>query len=739
MRLVARRYRSGQKRHRLRAVSESGPPFCFARPDVRQDSGEAPDVTATNGAERLDSWKEIASYLKRDVTTVRRWEKREHLPVHRHLHERRDSVYAYTHEIDQWWQGRHGLADNGVLAPDADSARSRAPSTESGASLPIPVTRRTATRSWLARSLSVASLIAAAWVLVRVVDTAPGTADAIRFAVAPPEGTTLGTFAVSRDGRHIALTATDAVSGESLLWIRSLDALSPRAVPDSDGARDPFWSPASDRVGFFASGKLWTVALAGGNPRALSDAPDARGGAWNGNDVILFAPTRNGPLYSVSAKGGRAAPVTTVAANERGHLWPEFLPDGSRFLFLADSDAPADHALAVGSLDGSTRKVLVARASSNAVYDHSGHLLFARERQLVAQRFDSVTLDVTGEAEVVVDRVHQPQGGDHKTDASVSADGVLVYRAMQSPATRLVWRERSGVRAMMIGEPREHTEPALSPDQSRLAVAVFDPRPSPRFGYGVAAVRSDIWMFDVATGSGTPFVAGPAAEWGPLWSPDGSRLVFSSNRSGRLQLFVKHTRSPDEAEVLLPTEGANPVAQSWSPDGRFIVYSAYHQRTRMDQWLLPVVPIAAATSLLGTEATERQGQISPDGKWLAYASDASGRDAIYIAAFPSAERSLQVSSGGGADPRWSRSGRDLFYVAPDRRLMTVPNAVGPGAPAPAVALFDTGLPPDWYSARNLYDVSGDGRFLFMSAVEDDRTAAIAVVVRWRTNQQRGTR
>ena len=338
---------------------------------------------------------------------------------------------------------------------------------------------------------------------------------------------------MSPDGRYFAFTATSTSNGgDSLLWLRSQDDVVPHALPDTEGAAFPFWSPTSDAIGFFAGGKLWTVRVDGGSPRVVCDAPEGRGGAWNRQGRIVFAPGREGPLFQVAADGGNPVAVTTVdRPNQRGHVWPEFLPDGNRFLYLADSNTPENHFLAVGSLDGAIGKQLFPLAS-NVAYTRDGLLIFARDRQLLAQPFDDDRLVLSGDPITLVDKVQQPGSFDHKADFAVSENGVLVYRTRQSPANRLVWHDRVHPRSALIDAPAEYYEPALSPDERRLAVALFDPNPSKRFGYGTANVRADIWMVDRDTGA-------RSRNSRPIRPQTGGRLVA---RWPQPRLFVRATR-----------------------------------------------------------------------------------------------------------------------------------------------------------------------------------------------------
>lgn len=659
---------------------------------------------------RLDSWKEIAAYLKRDATTVRRWEKREGLPVHRHLHDRRDSVYAYRTELDRWWQGRAGrLAANASIDNDA-ADRARWP--------------------WALVAMSVAvALVAVAMVGVFRRPSAPGDSAEVRFTIEAPARAAFGTASISPDGRGLAFTAS-MQDGRSLLWIRPLDSVTAAPFADSDGAAFPFWSPDSQSIGFFAQGKLKTVAATGGAPRIVCDAPDGLGGSWSRDGVIVFAPGSRTALFRVPAAGGAAVPVTTLdQPREISHRWPAFLPDGRHFLYVADSVQPEYHGVYAGALDAPDRKRLFDEAS-NVSYVSEGYLLFARERRLVARPFDADRLEWSGEPVVVGPNVREHFDVDHLFDFSASDSGVLVYRRMPNLETRLVWRDRGGGTQPFAREQALYADPTISPDGTRLAVSIFDPLPSHRFGFGLGKWTSDIWIFDVATGAGSRFTFDQAADFEPAWSPDSTRIVFASNRGGSLDMYRKSARGGPE-ELMLRSPGAT-RAQAWSPDERFIVYATVDPATRWDLWMLPTSGDRRPRPLLRSEFNENQATVSPDGRWIAYTSDETGRYEVYVQNFPALDRKWQISTRGGGDARWRADGRELFYIAENGTLMAVAVKTGttfePGAGEP---LFDSGNQPGWAVARNHYDVSRDGRrFLVMSPVDADRSSALTLVVNW---------
>ena len=662
---------------------------------------------------RLDSWKEIAAYLKRDVTTVRRWEKREGLPVHRQLHARRDSVYAYPIEIDAWWQGRRNdLAGNGASESPVSAAKEA--TTTPWRQLWVPWT--------LAGLFAIAAVVAGAFPFPR-----PEHRSQVRFPFLPPANTSLGTMAVSPDGLSIAFTGT--THGTTQLWVRRLDSLTATSFPETDDAALPFWSPDADAIGFFAAGKLWTVEVAGGTPQSIASAPNGRGGTWNREGIIVFSPDVTGPLVRVAASGGSPEPVTTLGPNERGHLWPEFLPDGGHFLYLADSIAREYHHLSVGDL--STRQVRnLFRLASNAVYAPEGYLLFERDRKLVAQPFDTTRLQLSGDPLTLAEDVAQQWSLDHKTDVSVSNTGLLAFRSLGGFDADLVWRDRSEQLSPFVHTPAGYSDPVLSPDQKRVAVGIFHLQPSKRFGFGAANITSDVWLLDRSTGGATPFTSDPGAEFEPVWSPDGRRIAYSSNRRGTLDLYQKNADGSGDEELLYASPQSK-HALAWSPDGRFLAFATVDAKTRFDLWLLPMTGDRTPIPLVATDASEQHVQISPDGRWFAYTSNQSGRLEVYVQRFPSPSDRWQISTTGGGDARWSADGRQLFYIAEDRQLMSVPVNTGDTfTHGRAVSLFDTGMSPGWGTSRNHYDVTRDGRFLMMVPVADDRTSPFTMVLNW---------
>jgi Tol biopolymer transport system component len=687
---------------------------------VSEDSLRALSSATSDSDGRLDSWKEIALYLKRDVTTVRRWEKWEGLPIHRHLHRRRDSVS----EIDHWWDNRGSRLTRAT--PEAATAP--------GSRLLVP-----------SMVVAIAGLAATAALTTVLLTRSDGIVheDAIerRFLIPPPSGMSFGDIAVSPDGRRIAFTATSIhdLEGEPTLWMQSLDSPLKVRLLDTEGASLPFWAPTSDALGFFAGGGLWTMDLAG-TLRKIAVATNGRGATWSTDGTIVFAAAPFDRLFRVAASGGVVTAVTTLAAGEAGHVWPEFLPDGKHFLYLAfgPGGRGTKQEGFIAALDGSVkRKILTADSGVQATRD--GYLTYVRGRRLMRQPFDLRRFTFTGEpipltaAEEVLEHLAYPS----KSVFSISSRDVVIYRTSQSPTSRLTWRDRSGRQSALLDTPAEYFDPSLAPDDSRLAFDVFGR--SHRFGYfpgNFAKESSEGFVSDLhvrdSTGRSSLLTSDPAADWGAVWSPDGTSVVFSSNRlNGALQLFQR-TLSDPTSERPLTTTGENPVATSWSPDGRHVLYGVFDRKTKGDLWLLSLDGDRRAIPLLRTESNEEQGQISPNGRWVAYTSDASGRNEVWVTTFPHPADRWRISSSGAGDPRWRRDGKELFYIRSDRQLMAVPvNGTQRNfSHAEAVALFDTALPPHWYEARNLYDVTRDGRFVFMVPIEDDRSSPATIILNW---------
>ena len=547
----------------------------------------------------------------------------------------------------------------------------------------------------------------------------PAELPVVRLALLPPEKTRFsGPALVSPDGRRIAFTTTSA-DGKSQSWVRALDA--PAAQPVLGTGRAAFWSPDSRAIGFTADGKLKRIDAAGGPPLTLADASALRGGSWSPQGVIVFAPDRTGALMRVAAAGGATAPATKLdaARGENTHRFPWFLPDGRHFVFSAGSSGSDHMAIRIGSLDSLESKVLL-EADSNAIYAQ-GYLLFLRETTLMAQPFDAKRLTLTGEAAPVAEQVPRWTTTEYGL-FSASETGLLAYQAgAEFDNLRLTWMDRSGKRLSTAGDPGNLGWMELSPDQKSAAVQVTERN------------NTDIWIYDLARGLRTRFSFDPAAEREAVWSPDGRIVLFNSDRKGRFDLYRKASDGTG-AEELLYSDGLDKYPNSWSPDGKFLLYSAIDPKTGYGIWVLPLGAGAKPYPWLQTRFFERNAQFSPDGRWVAYHSNESGRDEIYVIPFrpgggaPGGKR--QVSTAGGTLPRWRRDGKELFYIGLDQKLMAAEVGAKGGTfeNGPVSALFGPLI-----SGRGfLYDVAADGqRFLAVVPPEQGTNAEpLTVVQNW---------
>jgi len=541
--------------------------------------------------------------------------------------------------------------------------------------------------------------------------------------VTPPTSDAFS-FALSPDGRQLAFVA----NGEkgSQLWLRPLDQATAQALAGTEGASFPFWAPDNRAVGFFADGKLKRANVGGGPPQVLADAPTARGGAWNRDGVIVFGQASPGALMRVMASGGTPSPVTQVTAGQNNHRWPQFLPDGRRILFFVPSGDPQVRGVYVASLDGGELTRIV-ESQTAAVYA-PGRLLRVSQGVLVSQPFDAAHAALAGEPIPVAQDVGVDDGL-FRSAVSVSALGVLAHRSGVGSGRQLVFLDRTGKLLGNIGPQDESSfaSPALASDGGRVAVG------------RIVQGNADVWLIDVgrAVMSRFTFEGGPDRQ--PIWSPDGNRIVFQSTRNGVLDLFEKPANgAADEQPLIVSPEPKNPL--DWSSDGRVLLYASLDSKTQSDLWAVSLTGDRKPVPVVRTSFDDVQGQFSSDGRWLAYASNESGRYEIYVQAFPDPGGKWQVSTAGGVYPRWRRDGRELYYIDPDNRLTAVPilvtanaRTVDAGAP---VALFSTRLAvganifTTGFNSRAQYAVAADGRFLMDVQADDAVASPITVVLNW---------
>ncbi len=619
-------------------------------------------------------------------------------------------------ETDERWQSANDLTNE--LKWIAESC------SEAGVPAPILTDRKSRKRLvWsVVAILLVAALALGAYSYLR---RAPVNIEPVRFFVSPPGGlagfgtTTSGTtapVAVSPDGRRLAFVAMGP-EGRYLLWIRSLDTLAGQALAGTEGASSPFWSPDSRFIGFFAGGKLKKIEVSGGPPITLCDAPNNRGGTWGRDGVIVFNPANLVALQKVSESGGVPTAATVLGQGETAHMRPSFLPDGQHFLYRAYTGTAAGP-IYLASLDSTERKALLSVDSQNVFYTQ-GHLLFLRETALMAQPFDPRRLVLTGEPFPIAEQIQTTGTNPPYGVFSTSENGVLAYQTGTGATANLVWFDRTGKQIGVLGDAASYDDIELSPDGKRASVSISDGK------------QRDIWLYDVARGLRTRFTFDPANEFGSIWSPDGSRIVFNSNRKGHYDLYQKASSGAGTEEVLLENNH-DKYPTSWSSDSRFILYDTVGDRTGFEIWVLPLSGDRKPFPFLQTQFNEAPGQFSPDGRWVAYASDESGKTEVYVAPFPGPGGKWQISIGGGDWPRWRPDGAEIFYVDPDNEVMAAPvNGKGTSVEVGVVkTLFQVGAGAT-IGLRYRYGVSADGqRFLINRAPAQAASAPITVVLNW---------
>lgn len=574
--------------------------------------------------------------------------------------------------------------------------------------------------------VTVVSVFVIVWVAVRFHQASPWRST--RSFILPPDGTTFnlitdlgGTVVLSPDGTKMAFVAIDR-KGNARIWIRSLSNLDAYQVRDTDGATFPFWSPDGQWIGFFADGKLKKVNVAGGSPVTLCDAAFGRGGSWK-DTVIIFAPESHSAIYKISDAGGQPVRITTVDTSlHTTHRWPKFLPDGKHFIFFAAShfrDATHD-GVYFASIDGHEQR-LVTASEADATYA-LGFLFFYSGSMLVSQPFNPRTGQLGGLVRPSGERVLY-DSSIWKAVFDVSESGVMAYELGDSVAgTQLRWFDRHGKQLGAVGAPAFQWEPRLSPDGKKLALGVGDG------GY------SNIWMYDFSRDSRRQVTFGKFDHGSPVWAGQ-NKLFFSSKRKH----YSVYSGSMDQSqgERLILETGTDSWPLDLSPDSRYLLYGSGLGigQAKSQLWIYPIAQHRQPFRLLSGNDVETCAQFSPNGRWVAYTSNRSGRNEVYVMPFQgissSSVDSWQVSVGGGTSPKWRRDGIELFYLAADNFLTSVSvryegRKVIFGAAHPLFHV-DPAFPLCSYDA----DATGT-RFLVNSAAQE-RTSPITLVGNWQSD------
>jgi serine/threonine-protein kinase len=529
---------------------------------------------------------------------------------------------------------------------------------------------------------------------------------------------------ISPDGTHLAYVARQGRAQQ--LYLRALDSLEAKSIPGTEGGVNPFFSPDGQWVGFFAGGTLKKVSVNGGATLSLGGAASPYGASWDSQGIIAFTPQALSALQQVQNEGGTPQPLTHMEKGETSHRWPEFLPGGKAVLFAASTSNInwTSAQVAVHSVGTGERRNLV-QGGTQPRYAASGHLVYAQGGSLVAAPFDPQRLTATGSAVPVLEGVLQsPTTG--AAQYSVSATGSLVYvpGGIQGAQRRLVWVGRNGAEQSLAAPAHAYNNARLSPDGRRVAV-------------GITEQGAQLWLYDLSRETLTRLTFEGNVNGFPAWTPDGKRIAFSSNKEGPTNIFWELADGSGGLERLTTSEYINtPV--SWSPDGQLLAFHENNPTTQRDIWVLPLGDPSAGPGqvrktqpFLRTRFDEGAPRFSPDGHWLAYISDESGRYEIYVQSFPGPGGKRQISTEGGTEPVWNRNGRELFYRSGDK-MMAVDIATQPSFAAGTPRMLFEGQYVPAPGASPNYDVSPDGqRFLMLKPIEQAAgPTQINVVLNW---------
>ena len=539
-------------------------------------------------------------------------------------------------------------------------------------------------------------------------------------------GPAAGRFALSPDGQRLVVVASDP-TGRSQLYVRRLDRRIAQPLGGTEGAEYPFWSPDSRFIAFRAENKLKKIDVSGGEVVTLADEAFMATGAWSSSDVILFTPRGNAPLFRVSAASGTPTAATTLveASGDVQHSYPFFLPDGRRFLYFvvgSKEGRTVPRGVYVGSLDTKGPDKLILEGGSNAKYAN-GHLIYLRGGALLAQRFDLDRLELQGDPVSLSEQVQVTGRSASEVSGAftVSQTGVLVYQTASRVRSQLTWFDRKGTRLGTLGEQDDYVDIALSPDNSRVATSILNPEHWTR----------DLWIFQVARGLGERVTFETGDDFAPNWLPGGDRIVFNSLRDGSVHLYEKAASGAGSETVLLEDELGKFNAHA-SSDGRFLAYVAGGGIiARSDIWILPRADAKKAAPFVETAFIESQPQFSPDGRWVAYATNKSSRFEVYVAPFPGHDSETRVSVAGGSLPRWNRNGREIFYIAPDGTLTATTfdarsSRFDVRESRPLFRVRPRSSRLDSYP----YDVTSDGERILVNEFLEEVVPPLTLIVNW---------
>jgi eukaryotic-like serine/threonine-protein kinase len=594
----------------------------------------------------------------------------------------------------------------------------------SQAGIAAPVAARRRRRERIAWAIAAAGLLLAAalaFVFVRPYLNQPKPI-VTRLLILPPENViwrteTLGhvvggPLSLSPDGRLLAFVGASQ-DGRRQLWLRPLDDVTAHPLPGTDGATFPFWSPDSRYLGFFTSRSMKKIDVAGGPPQTIYEGAPYGGGSWNSDGVIIFNSGFEGSLLKISQAGGAPTPVTTLdrSRGDFEHYSPQFLPDGRHFLYAVfRGGVKRERWICIGSLDSKETKCLF-QAGSPALYAPPGYLLYWRADSdaLMAQPFDAQHLLITGDPVPIADPAQY---------ASVSANGILAYIPGASGERELQWFDRSGKVLGTVGQPANYSNPALSPDGTQVAVDLQD----------AGAGTRDLWVLDLKRGTASRFTSDPGDKYNPLWSRDGSQILFSSSQKGTPDIYEKAASGLGDSEVVFESKDQSKYVNDWSPDGRYIAYDT----GGAELWILPLFGDRKTFPFVQGGYNSRAARFSPDGRYIAYASSETGDYEIYVQTFPEHTGKWQISTGGGRNPEWGRDGKELYFLSGQKLMAVDVNTAGPRFEAAIPKLLFVASFPVGGVEHAIYRVTADGqRFLAITTTATQQAnSPVTVVTNW---------
>jgi Tol biopolymer transport system component/predicted Ser/Thr protein kinase len=619
---------------------------------------------------------------------------------------------ALAKDPDERWQSARDLLSQLKWVAEGGSrvGAQAAPAAARAGRLSLP---------WVVSGVLAALLAGVTAVAIWKLMAATPLAGVVRLMIVPPENQrVVGAPIISPDGRRVAFVGVTP-EGTSKLWLRPIDATTAQPLPGTEDATYPFWSPDARFIAFFASGQLKKIDVAGGSPQTICEATNGRGGTWNRAGVIVFSQRISAGLALVSSAGGPSTPLTTLdtSKGEQSHRFPHFLPDGRHFLFVTLTNSE-NSGVYVGDIESKTTVRLIS-ADGEAWYG-GGYLVFGRQNTLFAQPFDPSRASLGAAEPTPIAEQVSDAPNTAGLSYSLSDTGALTFvGGAQSAIGQLTWVDRTGRVLGTFGQPGLVSSPSFSPDGSRVALETTQNS------------NTDIWFGDVTRGLMARATFDAATETNAAWSPRGDRIAFSSERGtrGYGDIYMRSASGAGRDELVLSTPAAKfPFA--WTPDAGTILYLEVATKGT-ELWGVPVAGEHKPFPFLQNGFNLTNPQLSPDGRWVAYVSNESGRNEIYVQSFPTPSAKAQVSLEGGNQPRWRRDMKELFYTASDRRMMAVPVTVGAALqPGPPAVLFEAHLLDTSLTSSAQYDVSPDGQRFLMNVAKQTAAVPVTVVLNW---------